>query len=70
MENMDTVSQKSLYYTLNKNLNGETILQDIQKLIQKYNNGSQEYILTISLQTITTTTNELIPKLEYTNILE
>lgn len=70
MENMDTVSQKSLYYTLNKNLNGETILQDIQKLIQKYNNGSQEYILTISLQTIATTTNELIPKLEYTNILE
>jgi hypothetical protein len=65
MENMDTVSQKSLYYTLNKNLNGETILQDIQKLIQKYNNGSQEYILTISLKPVTSTTNELIPKLEY-----
>ena len=46
---MDTVSQKSLYYTLDKNLNGESILQDIQRLIQKNNNGSQAYVLTISL---------------------
>ena len=67
---MDTVSQKSLYYTLDKNLNGESILQDIQRLIQKNNNGSQAYVLTISLQPITTVTNELIPKLEYNNTIE
>lgn len=65
---METVSQKSLYYTLDKNLNGETILQDIQRLIQKNNDGSQTYILTISLQPITVVTNELIPRLEYINI--
>ena len=67
---METVSQKSLYYTLDKNLNGESILQDIQRLIQKNNNGSQAYVLTISLQPITTVTNELIPKLEYNNTIE
>lgn len=68
---MDTVSQKSLYYTLDKNLNGESILKDIQRLIQKNNNdGSQAYVLTISLQPITTVTNELIPKLEYNNTIE
>ena len=67
---MDTVSQKSLYYTLDKNLNGETILQDIQRLIQKNNNGSQAYVLTISLQPITVVTNELIPRLEYNNTIE
>ena len=67
---MDTVSQKSLYYTLDKNLNGESILQDIQRLIQKNNNGSQAYVLTISLQPIKTVTNELIPKLEYNNTIE
>ncbi len=65
MENMDTVSQKSLYYTLNKNLNGEVILRDIQEIIQKNLGDGGEYILVISLKPVTSTTNELIPKLEY-----
>jgi hypothetical protein len=63
---MVTVSEnsKSLYYVLDKNLNGEKILADIQKLINKSHNLSQS-ILKISISSITTSTNDMIKKLEY-----
>lgn len=65
---MDTVSQNSVSYSLNKDINGEIILRDIQKLIQKNVKLNNEYILTISIKPISYTTNELIPRLEYINI--
>lgn len=65
---MDTVSQNSVSYNLNKDINGEIILRDIQKLIQKNVKPNNEYILTISIKPISYTTNELIPRLEYINI--
>lgn len=65
---MDTVSQNSVSYSLNKDINGEIILRDIQKLIQKNVKLNNEYILTISIKPISYTTNELIPRLEYINL--
>jgi hypothetical protein len=60
---MDTVSQNTIYYSLNKDLNGEVILRDIQEIIRKNLGDGREYILVISLKPINNTTNELIPKL-------
>jgi hypothetical protein len=56
-----------IYYKLDKNLSGEKILQDIQKLIAKNNNNNNgELILVISVkQIINYSGDSLIPKLEY-----
>jgi hypothetical protein len=56
-----------LYYTLDGNIDGNKMLQEIQKLLNKY---SQEElvskVLVIKLENITeSNTNNLIPKLEY-----
>jgi hypothetical protein len=67
---MDTVSQNTVYYTLNQNLNGEKILGDIQRLIKDNMIEGQEYILSITIKPISITTNELIPKLEYIKDIE
>ena len=67
---MDTVSQNTVYYTLNQNLNGEKILGDIQRLIKNNMIEGQEYILSITIKPISITTNELIPKLEYIKDIE
>jgi hypothetical protein len=56
-----------LYYKLDKNLPGEKILQDIQKLVTKNSNGNnEEIILVISIKKITNYSGDsLVPKLEY-----
>jgi hypothetical protein len=56
-----------LYYTLGGNIDGNKMLQEIQKLLNKY---SQEElvskVLVIKLENITeSNANSLIPKLEY-----
>jgi len=53
-----------LYYRLNKPLDGNKILKDIQKLILDTNNTKKD-LLYIDTKNISHETNELIPKLEY-----
>jgi hypothetical protein len=55
-----------LAYILDKNISGEKILKDIQKLVRKYHTDSQDQtkILTITIKTITSDNHSFIPKLE------
>lgn len=54
-------------YKLDKNIDGNKILQDIQKLISKNSNeNNEEIILVISIKKITNHSGDsLLPKLEY-----
>jgi hypothetical protein len=56
-------------YVLNKEISGEKILQDVQKLIVdfKHNNNNKDKvpILYIDIKTITREDTTLIPKIEY-----
>jgi hypothetical protein len=54
-------------YKLDKNIDGNKILQDIQKLITKNSNvDNKEIVLVISIKQITNHSGDsLIPKLEY-----
>ena len=54
-------------YVLTKEISGEKILQDINKLLEKFkkNNNDVVPILTINIKTITNDNNSLIPKLTY-----
>jgi|LakMenE18May11ns_1017448.scaffolds.fasta_scaffold9747482_2 hypothetical protein len=54
-------------YKLDKNIDGNKILQDIQKLISKNSNiDNKEIVLVISIKQITNHSGDsLIPKLEY-----
>jgi len=54
-------------YSLNKNIDGQKILQDIQKLINKYSNNhtSKQLILTIRVNEIAQDNDDYILKLEY-----
>lgn len=55
-----------LAYVLDKEINGEKILKDIQKLIVKFKQHNNSVpILHISIRTISHENNEIIPKLEY-----
>lgn len=56
-----------IYYALNKNIEGNKILSDIQKLISKYpQNELVNKILIVKLESITDHKgNNPIPKLEY-----
>lgn len=65
---MVVVSENMIAYTLNKNINGEKLLNDINKLVnefQKNNIDNQIPILVIDIRTVTRDDNSLIPKLEY-----
>jgi hypothetical protein len=53
-----------LAYCLNKNLDGQKILQDIQKLISK-SPQNKDLILVIKVQEVGVDNNNLIPKIEY-----
>lgn len=58
-----------LAYVLDKEINGEKILKDIQKLVVKFKQQSDSVpILHISIRTISQEDNGLIPKLEYKEI--
>jgi hypothetical protein len=54
-------------YKLDKNIDGNKILQDIQKLVSKNSNeNNEEIILVISIKKITNHSGDsLLPKLEY-----
>jgi hypothetical protein len=54
-------------YVLDKEISGEKILQDIQKLIVEFKNNSPESIpiLYIDIKTITREDTTLIPKIEH-----
>jgi hypothetical protein len=54
-----------LAYTLNKQLDGNKILLDIQNLINQYDSGNNEKILVIQIKEIVNDSNAHIPKLEY-----
>lgn len=53
-----------LAYSLNKNLDGNKILKDIQNLISDYN-GNNDKILVIQIREIVKDSTDHIPKLEY-----
>lgn len=54
-----------LAYTLDKPIDGNKLLQDIQNLIQKQNSSEVQMILVIKLQEIVSDSTSHIPKLEY-----
>ena len=56
-------------YVLDKEISGEKILQDIQNLITKFRESSQDKIpiLYIDIRTISHEDTSLIPKIEYKN---
>ncbi len=63
-------SQRKIFmlsYTLNKNLDGNKIVQDIVKFLQKYPKDQlQNSVLKISLEKITDYTGDNpLPKIEY-----
>lgn len=57
-------------YVLDKEINGEKLLQDIQGLIRKFKQTSQGEIpvLVISLKTISRDDTTMIPKLVHKNL--
>jgi hypothetical protein len=58
-----------IVYKLDKTLDGQKILNDIQNLVNKIQpQNNQDYLLTISIKTITTTDTSHIKKLEYKKI--
>lgn len=54
-----------LAYVLDKPIDGNKLLQDIQNLIQKQNGSGVPMILVIKLQEIVSDSTSHIPKLEY-----
>ena len=56
-------------YILDKNIPGEKILQDIQSLVAKFKQNSQDKIpvLYIDIRTISHEDTSIIPKIEYKN---
>lgn len=56
-----------LCYKLDKNIQGEKILQDIQKLVTNFrkHNTDAVPILCVTIRTITHDDTSLIPKIEY-----
>jgi len=61
------VSENMKSYRLDKKIDGEKILQDIQDLVTKFaqTNTDKIPILYIDIRTITAEDTSLIPKLEY-----
>ena len=59
----------SVYLNLNKDINAQYLLNQIQRMIHKSNRDDPDSskVLKISIQKISSTTNELVPKLEYKN---
>jgi hypothetical protein len=52
-------------YSLNKKIDGQQLLNDIQKLIDQKVSKDQESVLVIDIKNISYTTNELIPKITH-----
>ena len=54
----------SLYFTLNKQIDANYLLKNIQRLLQKHGD-TQNCIMKIEILQISKEDNSLIPKLEY-----
>jgi hypothetical protein len=56
-----------IVYKLNQSINGEKILNDIQKLVSKIppDSNSENLLLTITIKTISSTNTSHIKKLEH-----
>jgi hypothetical protein len=52
-------------YAINKKIDGQQLLNDIQKLIGQKVSKDQESVLVIDIKNISYTTNELIPKITH-----
>lgn len=55
-------------YVLNKEINGQKLLEDIQKLINSKvieNNNSESLVLVVDVRRIVEDNTSLIPKIEY-----
>jgi hypothetical protein len=52
-------------YAINKKIDGQQLLNDIQKLIDQKVSKDQESVLVIDIKNISYTTNELIPKITH-----
>lgn len=57
-----------LAYRLDQQIDGNKLLNDIQKLISKSIKQNVESYLIIRVQEISYTNNNLIPKIEYKNL--
>jgi hypothetical protein len=54
-------------YKLDQQISSEKLISEINKLISKESGNLTDKILHITIKTITSSTNSLIPKLEYKN---
>ena len=54
-------------YKLNKQLSGEKLLKDINRMIQNHEGDKDSMILFIEIRSVSYEDNSLIPKLEYKN---
>jgi hypothetical protein len=54
-----------LAYVLNQDISQERVISDINKLLSKYNLSEQTYVLVIRIESIESSTDCYIPKLEY-----
>lgn len=54
-----------LAYVLNQDISQERVVSDINKLLSKYNLSEQTYVLVIRIESIESSTDCYIPKLEY-----
>lgn len=57
-----------LAYKLNQQIDGNKLLQTIQKYISKNVKNDKEYLLVIKIQEISYSSDEHIAKLEYKNL--
>lgn len=65
---MVVVSENMIAYTLDKNIPGDKLLNDINKLVTDFHKNNKDNttpILVIDIRTVTKDDNSLIPKLEY-----
>lgn len=57
-----------LAYKLSNNINTDSLLRDIQDLVNKSIKPNKEYLMVIRIQEISYDDDEAIPKLEYHNL--
>jgi len=64
---LDVVSENMKSYRLDKKIDGEKIIQDIQDLVTKFSHNHPDKIpiLYIDIRTITSEDTSLIPKITY-----
>lgn len=56
-----------LAYVLNQEISHQKLISDINKLLSKYNLNEQTYVLVVRVESIESSNDSYIPKLEYKN---